>query len=143
MDIDRILRKIYYNPKHPASFSTADKLYSSAKNIIKDLNISQVKDWLSGEFTYTLHKPIRKKFTRNPIIVEDVDQQWEADLVDMQEFKKVNNSFTFMLTVIDILSKYAWTVPLKNKTGNEIVRAFKIIFKDNRKPFYLRTDRGK
>ena len=143
MEIDKILRKIYYNPKNPASFSTADKLYSSAKKIIPDLVISQNKDWLSGEFTYTLHKPIRKKFTRNPIIVEEVDQQWEADLVDMQEFKKVNKGFTFMLTVIDILSKYAWTVPLKNKTGNEIVRAFKIIFKDNRKPFYLRTDRGK
>ncbi len=143
MEIDKILQIIYYDPKHPASFSTADKLYSSAKKIIPNLNISQVKDWLSGEFTYTLHKPIRKKFTRNPIIVEDVDQQWEADLVDMQEFKRMNKGYTFMLTVIDILSKYAWAIPLKNKTGVEIVRAFRIIFKDDRKPFYLRTDRGK
>ena len=143
MEISETLHKIYYDPKHPASFSTADKLYSSAKKIIPDLNISQVKDWLSGEFTYTLHKPIRKKFIRNPIIVEDVDQQWEADLVDMQEFKKMNKGYTFMLTVIDILSKYAWALPLKNKTGNEIVKAFKTILKDERKPFYLRTDRGK
>lgn len=143
MEIEKVLRKIYYNPKNPNSFSTAEKLYLSAKKIIPDLSLPQVKDWLSGEFTYTLHKPIRKNFKRNPIIVEDIDQQWEADLVDMQEFKEANRGYTFMLTVIDVLSKYAWTVPLKNKTGNEIVRAFKIIFKDKRKPFYLRTDRGK
>lgn len=143
MEIDNVLRSIYYDQKHPSSFSTAEKLYQTAKEILPIISIEDVKEWLSGEFTYTLHKPQRKHFKRNPIIVEDIDQQWEADLVDMQEYKKVNKGFNYMLTVIDVLSKYAWAVPIKNKTSESIIQAFKVIFKDKRQPIYIRTDQGK
>jgi transposase InsO family protein len=59
----------------------------------------------------------------------------------MKEFSKQNNNFNYILTAIDCFSKYAFAVPLKNKTGNELVEAFKKIFK-NRKCSVLRTDRG-
>ena len=48
-----------------------------------------------------------------------------------------------MLTVIDVMSKYAWGVPLKNKTQQSVVEAFEKIFKEGRIPRYIRTDQGK
>ena len=58
-----------------------------------------------------------------------------ADLGDMQLISKFNEGFRFLLFVIDIFSKYAWVVPLKNKKGVSIVHAFQSIFKkSNKKP---------
>ena len=52
-----------------------------------------------------------------------------------------NKNFNYILTVIDIFSKFAWAIPIKNKTGDSITRAFEIIFKD-RIPTKLHTDKG-
>ena len=71
------------------------------------------------------------------------DEQWQADLVDVQALKKDNDGYRFLLTVIDVLSKYAWVVPLKGKTGKSLVDAFDAIFKkDGRVPERLQTDAG-
>jgi hypothetical protein len=142
MNSEQILRSIYYNTKNPAGFSSVEPLYREAKNINNKITKNFVKEWLSGEFTHTLHKPVRKRFKRNPIIVRGIDDQWEADLVDLQEFSNQNSKFRYILTVIDIFSKYAWVQPLLNKTSGSIINAFKSIFKNGRKPKFLRTDQG-
>ena len=55
--------------------------------------------------------------------------------------KKDNVGYRFVLTVIDVLSKYAWVVPLKDKTGESLVDAFDAIFKNVvRAPERLHTD---
>lgn len=138
-----ILQSIYYDPEHPASFSSAYNLYKAATLVDKTITLRNVKQWLMGEFTYTLHKPVRRKFIRNQVITDKIDGQWEADLADMQEFVKPNSGFKYILTIIDTFSKYAWAKPLKNKTSNMIIDAFKKIFEEGRKPENLRTDRGK
>ena len=64
------------------------------------------------------------------------DNIWSADLADMQLINKFNKGFRFLLCVIDILSKYAWVVPLKDKKGISIVNAFQsILKKSSRKPW--------
>ena len=45
----------------------------------------------------------------------------------MQLISKFNKGFRFLLCVIDIFSKYAWVVPLKDKKGGSIVDAFQKI----------------
>src|SRR5882757_742063 len=137
--MDKVLRKIYYDPKHNASFSSAERLHDSVKD---KFSLEAVKEWLSGELTYTLHKKGRKNFKRNRIIVNHIDEQWEADLVDMKEFATKNNKINFILTVIDCFSKFAFVRALRVKTGAEITKAFKDIFK-HRIPSNLRTDKGK
>ena len=58
-----------------------------------------------------------------------------ADLADMQLISKFSKEFRFLLCVIDIFSKYAWVVPLKDKKGVSIVNVFQKILKEsNRKP---------
>ena len=60
---------------------------------------------------------------------------WGADLSNMQLISKFNKGFIFLLSVIDIFSKYAWAVHLKDKKGASIVDAFqKILKKSYRKP---------
>ena len=59
-----------------------------------------------------LHKPARRK-----VVVWGIDETWQADLVDMQAYSKMNKGYTFLLTVIDNVSKFAWAISLKPKQG--------------------------
>ena len=71
------------------------------------------------------------------------DNTWGADLADMQLIRKFNKGFRFLLCIIDIFSKYAWVVPLKDKKGVSIVDAFQKILDDsNRKPNKIWVDKG-
>ena len=58
------------------------------------------------------------------------DNIWGEDLADMQLLSKFNKGFRFLLCVIDIFSKYAWVIPLKDKKGISIVNAFQEILDD-------------
>ena len=70
------------------------------------------------------------------------DNIWGADLADMQLLSKYNKGTRFLLCVIDIFSKYAWVVPLKDKKGISIVEAFQSILKQsNRKPNKIWVDK--
>ena len=61
----------------------------------------------------------------------------------MQLKSKFNKGFRFLLCVIDIFSKYAWVIPLKDKIGASIVNAFqKILNNSNRKPNKIWVDKG-
>ena len=81
-----------------------------------------------------LHKPIIKKNSLKSFFGFK-DNIWGADLADMQLISKFNKGFRFLLCVIDIFSKYAWVVPLKDKKGITITNAFQKIWKEsNRKP---------
>ena len=71
------------------------------------------------------------------------DNIWSADLADMQLLSRYNKGIRFLLCVIDIFSKYAWVVPLKDKKGVSIVTAFQSILKQsNRKPNKIWVDKG-
>ena len=74
-----------------------------------------------------LHKPIIRKFKKRKVYSSFRDNIWGVDLADMQLLSKFNKGFRFLLCVIDIFSKYAWVVPLKNKKGISIVNAFQKI----------------
>ena len=76
------------------------------------------------------------------MIVGGLDSQWQADLVDMAALSKHNDGYRYVLTVIDILSKYAWVIPLRTKTGANLIEAFKTIFATGRRPKQLQTDEG-
>jgi len=136
-----LLHKIYYEPSHPSSFSSSQKLFDSAKNH-SNITLNEVKFWLSKQLLYTLHKQRRKNFIRNRVIVENVNEQFQADLVDLQMFSKEKNGYKFILKCIDVLSKFAFAKPLKDKTGLSVMNALKEIFK-SRQPTKIQTDKGK
>ena len=75
-----------------------------------------------------LHKPRRKKFPRRKIIVNHIDEIFAADLVELQKFAKLNKGYRYLLTCIDIFSKYSWVIPLKDKKGINVKNALEKIF---------------
>ena len=89
-----------------------------------------------------LHKPIRRKFKKRRVLVNGIDRIWAADLVDMQAFSKFNRDVKYLLSVIDVFSKYGWLIPLKDKTGKSVALALETIFKE-RKPEKMWVDKGK
>ena len=89
------------------------------------------------------------KFRRERTIPLYKDETWSADLIDKSSLSKYNNNYNFILTVIDIFTKYAWAIPLKNKSGLSITNGFKLVLDENpqggsesRKPEKLWVHRG-
>ncbi|GIX81302.1 uncharacterized transposon-derived protein F54H12.3 [Caerostris darwini] len=132
------LEKFYKNPKEPASFGGINAL---RRAVGKQVKTKDIKQWLETKDSYTLHKPARRNFKKNRVIVGGIDEQFQADLLDLQSIKQFNNGYKFLLTCIDVFSKYAWAIPLKDKTGQSILKGFQKIFKE-RKPKSLQTDKG-
>ena len=82
-----------------------------------------------------LNKPIIRKFKKGTVYSRFKDNIWCGDLADMQLISKFNKELRFLLCVIDIFSKYACVVPLKDKKGITTTSAFQKTLKEsNRKP---------
>lgn len=143
LNYEQILKKIYYDPKHPAGFGSLQQLYKELKKLGYKTTLKNIKKWLSTQETHTLHKRIVKNFQRRKTISKGIDFQWQADLIIMDPIKKENRNFKYILTIIDVFSRFAWAIPLKNKTGKEITIAFNKIFKESKRhPVKLQTDKG-
>ena len=127
------LQQRYYDPKRVGSYGGVAAL----RRVVPEQDVER---WLSEQDTYTLHKPVIRRFKRRCVIVGGPNQQWQADLVDMSRLKKVNDGTTFILTVIDMFSKLAWCVPLKNKSAASLVAAFTQLL-SNGAPNTLQTDK--
>lgn len=100
-------------------------------------------EW-TNDLADELHKPLRHKFQKRKVFATSVDSIWTADLIDMQTFAKVNKGYRYLLTVIDVFSKFGWIIPLKTKTGAVVTQAFRHLFKTSeRVPTRLWTDKGR
>lgn len=137
---NKILTKFYYDPSLPSALGGRKNLYNHIPN--KKIDKTIVNKWLSGQDTYTLHKPITRKFPRRNTIVSGINYQFQADLIDVQNISKDNDGYKFILTCIDVFSKRAWAIPIKNKSGHEVSTALSVIFNET-SPLYLQTDKGK
>ena len=74
---------------------------------------------------------MKRKFQRRHVNAFSIDDVWGADLVDMREWEKQNKGYKYMLNVIDVFSKYAWSIPMKNKTGVTTLEALRKIAKES------------
>ena len=134
------LNKIKKNPLKLFSHSYKDpktgfvgvqemKRKCNEENPNKPLSSSQVKNLLHAEETYTKHKPIELKFPTRKVFAPEIDFLWQADLVEMpKSFAAENNGFNYILTVIDVFSKYDFARENKRKNGNYVIAAFENIF---------------
>ena len=80
-----------------------------------------------------LHKLIIRKFKKIKISSSFIDNIWGVDLADMQLISKHNKGIRYLLSVIDLFSKHAWVVPLKDKKGVSIVNAFQKILESSKR----------
>ena len=91
-----------------------------------------------------MHKPVIRKFNKRKVYSQFKDYIWGVDLADTRLLRKKNKGIKYLLCVIDLFSKYAFVVPLKDKKGISITNAFnKTIKQSNRKPNKIWVDQGR
>lgn len=134
------LEHLYYNLDSPALYGGVNILFREAKKLNPNVKLCDIQKFLRDQYVYTLHKPARRKFPRNKVVVPGPKYQFQIDLSDMQSIKDSNDGYQYILTCIDVFSKRAWAIPIKNKSGEEIVRAYSQI---DIKPKVVQSDEGK
>ena len=126
--------------RNPASLTGNPSVLAAAAGVSK----TQAKTWLNSQPTHTLHRPAKRHYPTRHYMVHAVDEQWQADLCDMQQLAKFNSGYRYILTIIDILSRFGWAKPLKSKKGPEVTQAFQTIFNQSKRiPQRIQTDQGK
>ena len=118
----------YYNLKKSGSVSGARRF---------------PKQWPQLQDTYTLHKPMRKKFKQRKTIVLGACFQMQADLVDFSLLKSYNDNYKYILVVVDVFSKKAFTAYLKSKSSSDMIEAFECVMPEIGKFSKLQTDVGR
>ena len=144
--MNQALKRIYHDPKDPGSLGGVIRLLNSAlERNVAGVNTKTVQKFLQGEQAYTLHKPAKRHYKRNPTYVSGIDAQWQIDLADMQALARQNDGYRYILTVIDVFSKYAWVAPVRSKDASTVTNAFQQILDlaAPRKPHRVQSDKGK
>ena len=122
--------------------SPLDKNTMSGKGNAKHSSLERTKE-ANKILAEELYKPVIKKFNKRKVYSQFKDNICGVDLADMQSLSKKNKGIKYLLCVIDLYSKYAFVVPLKDKKQISIVNAFnKIIKQSNRKPNKIWVDQG-
>ena len=116
------LRDIYYNPK--TGFQTPEKLYLRAISDGLEVTRSQVKKWINEQDTYTRYRQVFRRHKFRQTYVQTLGEQLQMDLVDMSKY-----------TSIDILNRYAFTVPVHRKNATTMKEAVSNCLEQFRKHF--------
>ena len=87
----------------------------------------------------------KRNYATNKTDVCFIDDIWSLDISDLRDYGPENNrGYRYVLVIIDNLSKFGWTIPLKNKNGQTIKDSFEnILINSKRSPNLIETDRGK
>lgn len=140
-EIDNILEEEWGDLKKSAGKGLGafhDKVRESYIGITRD----RVRQFLQKQPDYQLIQPFRKK-TNRPILAKKQNERWCIDLVDMSRFKGANRGYLYILTVVDVFSRYIWLAGLKAKEAEGVRDAIKqIIEKLGDKPRLLMSDNG-
>ena len=93
--------------------------------LIKNLKEVVLLNEPSYQLANELHKPIIRKCKKRKVYSSFRDNILGVDLADMQSLSKYNKGIKYLLCAIDLFSKYAWVIPIKDKKETSIVNAFK------------------
>ena len=132
------MQTAYYNPQHSASFGGKPRLQENFGRKKVDL-------WLPTQLTYSLHKPIRKKFPTRQYRVGGLNELWQMDMLEMIPYAKINKGYKYILVSIDVFSRFARALPCKTKSGAEVCENILKLIKNggNVVPRCIQTDLGK
>jgi transposase InsO family protein len=101
-------------------------------------------DWLKRQEIHQLTHATRRNTVIKPIVATAPNQHWQMDLFDMQKFKSPQNrQAEYVLSVIDVFSKYIWLKPLTKKDAPPVARALEQVFNENgTRPKKIQSDNG-
>lgn len=141
--MEKLLEKLYTDPKNPVSFGGAEGLYKAAHAINPHISRARVKAWLASKDSYTLHKQAKRGFKRSRLISQGLYIQADIDLMDVSNVAVSNDKVKFLLAAVDTFSRKAYVQPLQSKAGAEVVRGLEKLWGADTKPRLVRSDKGK
>ena len=141
--LHRYLERLYYDETAGGAYATPSKLWQEVRRrgYYTNVGLNRIEKFLNGLAPYTLFRPSRGKFPVPPVRVNEALEQFDMDLVDVSRQAEANDGTRFLLTAIDVFTKYGYAVPLQSKRGEEVAAAAADIF-DDRQPRRVCTDRG-
>lgn len=131
------MEHVYYATEHPGSYGGVERL---RREVVKPRR--QIANWLSGELAYSINKPYRKRFPTRKYKTSGINDLWQMDLMEMIPYASINKGYRYILTCIDIFSRFARVQPLKSKSGIDVMNAITTMFESS-VPTHLQTDLGK
>ena len=142
--IKKYLTKIYTTPGGAGSFGGVKPLLDEVKRQGRyTLTKKRVTEFLKGRNEYTLHKPAKKVFPTHHILVGAPNDMHQGDLIDFNNLSKYNDGYSYILTVIDCFTRFAWAVPIENKGPRSIVKALEIVYAGRDTPSNFVSDAGR
>jgi hypothetical protein len=97
------LRTLYYAPDRTSGFVCLRNLVADSP---RGTRRADAERWLLKQSSYTLHRPVRKRFLRKLYTVTNIMDVWEGDLIDIQNFTKYKDKYKYLLSEIDVFSKF-------------------------------------
>jgi len=122
MNNTEILNKIYYDVEK--GLGTAQQLYEQVKD--KGIKLNEVKNFINNQETQQIFAPKHKNYTA---IIGHTNEDYQMDSMYLEQYKKQNDGYIGLMNFIEITSRKAYCIPIKNKTQSEISRVFEIFYK--------------
>ena len=131
----------YYDITNEGAFGGVERLADQQK---KPSDKLKVKEWLPTQHTYSLHKPLRKRFPTRKYRASCLNDLWQMDLMEMIPYARVNKGYKYILACIDVFSRFARVETVKTKSGPEVKEALEKMIKESGVlPRHIQTDLGK
>lgn len=124
-DYKPILKKLYYEDGNVVS---RDALYDLARQVDKRIKRRKVEKWLNNQMLHQLTKKRPRQTAVSSFVPSKPNSIYALDLIDMQKYSDNNNGYNWILNIMDIFTKFLWSIPLKNKRLNTIIGEMKKLF---------------
>lgn len=140
----QILLKLYEDYRSPSGLSGINMLFKAAKIAHPHITLQEIKHFLAGQNSYTLHKITPRRFTRRKTIASGPKNIITCDLADMSSISSHNDGVRYLLIGLDVFSRYMSVKKLINKNSKTVTEHLELMldepaFKGTRKIF---CDRG-
>ena len=111
-NINKLLLELYENPRSNVSFSGETKLFKTARKLNNKISITDVKNFLRNQDSYTLYKLTRKKYPTQKILAPKPLTILSLDLADFSKLSSYNKNIKFLMFFIDLFSKKISIIPI-------------------------------
>ena len=135
-----LLHNLYYNDK--TGLQSGNKLYEKAKVIDNKITHKLVDEFLSEQATAQITKEVHRNKDYYTISSPSIRNNYQIDLMYLPNPRQ-NKNYKYLLTCIDVYSRYVFALPLKTKSGNEVFEAIQELFEENGMPKNINLDLGK
>lgn len=138
--VEEQLRNLYYDQKN---YFGRDKLFKLAQENEIQVTQRQLSQWLKDQKINQLTQAGKSHTTVKPIVAKEPFSHIQVDLIDFRKWEGNNNRKSYVMNAIDLYSKYAWSVPIFDKSAPRMVQAFRDLLRDmGRTPKIIQSDNG-